>query len=99
MIITLLLYTTFILGLYAQIILGAFQILTGIVLLFFIKNFSKENKNRLSIYWCLTIGYGLTWLTSLLDFLDSLWVVLLIILPLSIASYFTFILESIKKEI
>ncbi len=99
MLITLILYATFILGLYAQIILGFSQVLTGIVLLFFIKKFSKENQTRLKYYWGFVLSYGFLWSIDFLNFYDDLWVVSLIILPLSIAIYFTFILESIKREI
>ena len=96
---TLILYATFFLGLCAQIVLGCSQVLTGIVLLYFIKNFSKKNQKRLKFYWGFVITYGILWITGFINFYDDFVIIAKIILPLSIAGYFTFILESIKKEL
>lgn len=96
--ITAILYLTIFLGMYAQIVLGISQVLTAIILLFFIKKLSIKNQNRLTIYWGLVIGYGLLWLAVCFYNLDDLWVVIFIFIPLSIAAYFTFILESLKTS-
>lgn len=97
--ITVILYLTIFLGLYAQIILGITQVVSAIILLFFVKNFSMKNQNRIIIYWGVTLFYGLLYLADFLDKLDSLWFVMLVFIPLGIAGYFTFILESIKREL
>ena len=83
----------------AQIILGITQVVSAIILLFFVKNFSMKNQNRIIIYWGVTLFYGLLYLADFLDKLDSLWFVMLVFIPLGIAGYFTFILESIKREL
>lgn len=97
--ITIILYATLILGLYAQIVLGFTQVLSAVILLFFVKQFSLKNQNRITIYWGITLFYGLLYLADLFDKLDSLWVVMLILIPLSIAGYFTYIIESLRKEL
>jgi hypothetical protein len=97
--ITGILYLTIILGLYAQVVLGFTQVLSAIILLFVIKKISIENQNRITIYWGLTISYGLVYLADIFNQLESFWIIIFILIPIGIAGYFTFILESIKKEI
>ena len=92
------LYLTIFLGLYTQVILGVYQVLIAITLLFFIKRMSIKNRNRLTIYWVLVLVYGLFWLEGNFSRYDILSIFVLIIIPLSLAGYFTFILESLKTK-
>lgn len=96
--ITLVLYLTVIFGLYAQIVLGAYQVLIAVTLLFFMRRISIKNQKLLAIYWFLVISYGLLWLFDCFRNLNGLWVITFIVIPLGIAGYFTFILESLKTK-
>lgn len=92
------LYLTVFLGLYAQILLGGFQLITALILLFFLSKFSEKQKKMLSIYWGIVLAYGLLWMTDTFSNWNDIPIVfVLIIIPLSIAVYFTVILESLKK--
>ena len=98
--ITGILYLTIFYGLYAQIILGGFQLITAFTLLFFWVKLTKKQRERLLKYWVFVAVYGLLWVTAFLDGLkgDLGWVIAYILIPLSIASYLTFILESLKTR-
>lgn len=95
---TIILYATIFLGLMAQIVLGGFQVLSAIILVFFHKRFEPRRRKQLIIYWCFTLFYGVLWYADLKnpsnDFFEMLFYVLI---PLSIAGYFTYIIESLKS--
>lgn len=99
LIITILLYLTIYLGLYAQIVLGVVQVLSSFLLLFFWKSISKNNKNKLYMYWIIIILYGLGWfidwesLKSLFFFIFTV-----IIIPVGIAIAFVILLNRIKND-
>jgi apolipoprotein N-acyltransferase len=96
---TVALYITIFLGLYAQIVLGAFQLITAFVLLFFWMKLSDKQRERLLKYWFFVGVYGALWYTNSFENLksDFMWVVIFILIPLSIAGYLTFVLESLKN--
>lgn len=102
-IMTVMLYATFILGLYAQIILGAFQVVSFLILLLFIKHFQKSEKKMLLIYFIVTVSFFLGWYliseVFSLPLDDYLGMALLIFIPISIATYFTYILGQLKQSI
>ena len=57
-----LLYITIFLGLYSQIVLGALQLISALILFLYWNKFSNKTKKQLTVYWCLSILYGLGWL-------------------------------------
>ncbi|SEE34242.1 hypothetical protein SAMN04487765_2204 [Tenacibaculum sp. MAR_2010_89] len=94
---TIVMYLTIYLGLLVQVILGAYQLLIAFVLLFFIKNFSKKSKNKLMIYWLVVLLYGMVWIIDMdVNLGGYLGVILYIILPMIIALYFSYFLESLR---
>ncbi len=97
-IITLILYLTIVLGLYAQIILGIFQVLSSLLLIFHWKTFSYKTKKLLQTYWLIIIIYGFMWLFDWKIY-NSPYVVIIgiMILPMMIAGYFLYIIHTIKK--
>lgn len=96
---TIVMYVTIYFGLLIQIVLGAYQLLLAFVLLFFMKSFSKKGKNKLLIYWAVVLLYGTVWLFNIDVGLEAyLGVIFYIILPMIIALYFSFFLESLDKK-
>ncbi|MDT7832246.1 hypothetical protein RQM59_07630 [Flavobacteriaceae bacterium S356] len=95
--ITALLYLTIVYGLYAQIVLGGFQLITAFILLFLLPKLTNKQKNNLLKYWLIVVAYGLLWFTGLFSASIEFWIGFIII-PLSIAIYFTVILESLKIQ-
>jgi hypothetical protein len=61
---------------------------------------SKKYRERLLKYWFFVGVYAALWYTEWLHTLkgDFIWIVAFVIVPLSIAVYMTFILESLKIE-
>ncbi|WP_282044202.1 hypothetical protein [Winogradskyella flava] len=96
LIITLILYVTIFLGLYAQIVLGGIQILSAIGITFLWNRFENKYKKQLLIYWLVTLSYGIGWLLEI-DLNDSWWILAIIIIPMSIAIYFVWLLSNLKN--
>nr|WP_321237423.1 hypothetical protein [uncultured Psychroserpens sp.] len=95
--ITLALYVTIIYGMFSQMILGAIQVLSAAMLFLFWKNFSEKTKEHLSIYWVIISIYGICWLFDWKSFNETFMTVFgVMILPMGIAGYFLYILNSIK---
>lgn len=95
---TLLLYLTIFLGLYSQIVLGGLQIISAMTLFLFWKKFSHKTKEQLTVYWCLSILYGLGWLIEWDTINDGFLIIMgIILIPMAIATYFFYILNSIKN--
>ncbi|WP_033959248.1 hypothetical protein [Psychroserpens jangbogonensis] len=100
LIITLALYLTIVFGLYAQIVLGAIQVICALTLFLFWKKFSNKTREQLYIYWTVVISYGLCWLIDWTNFNDSFTFIFgIIIVPMSIAIYFVYILRSTTNYI
>ena len=59
---TSILYLTIYLGLYAQILLGAVQLLSALGILFLWKHYNNKQQKHIILYWILTLCYGLGWL-------------------------------------
>lgn len=98
LIITLVLYVTIVLGLYAQIVLGTIQVVSALILFFFWKQFSKKTKEQLYIYWTIVIAYGICWLNDLKSLNEDFVLIFgVMIIPMSIAIYFVHILRSTKN--
>ena len=97
---TIILYATFFFGLFAQIVLGGYQILLAFILLLYYKKIQKYRFKQLIIYWSISLIYGCLWFFKRYDFDTNFSdLIFYILLPLGIASYFTFILESLKEEV
>lgn len=100
LIITLMLYLTIVFGLYAQIVLGAIQILSSLLLIIFWKKLSKKSKQKLFIYWILVSFYGLCWFSDWVHFNETFTLIFgIIVVPMSLAGYFFYILKETKTYI
>ena len=100
LIINVLLYCTVLLvfcGALFQIILGGYQVLTAIILLFFWTNYNKEEKIKLLVYWLFLISYGFAWYFELLD-KTRYEVFTVFILPMCVAIVFTVFLEGLANK-
>nr|WP_321224949.1 hypothetical protein [uncultured Psychroserpens sp.] len=99
-IITLVLYFTVVGGMLSQVILGALQIISAIILLLSWGKFSKKTKEHLSIYWVIIGVYGICWIFWLhnWDTINEFAIVIatVMVIPMVIATYFLYILNSIK---
>ncbi|NRD20990.1 hypothetical protein HNV08_13115 [Winogradskyella eckloniae] len=95
LIITLILYLTLILGLYAQVVLGAIQLLSALSITCYWKQLKNDNKKQLLTYWLIVILYGIGWLLEI-DLNDFRWIGITII-PMSIAIYFVWLLNNVKN--
>lgn len=82
-------------GMYAEILLGAFHVLVALVLLCLWKKLPRKELKKLCMYSGAVIVYFV--LGFVLEMYDKIpFVIWIIILPMSLASYLTFILEKIK---
>ena len=96
-ILTLVLYVTLYFGLLSQILLGGIQVLSAAILFFSWKIFNAKTKEYLKLYWVITTLYSICWLFKWESFNDTFIIIFgVIILPMSIAGYFLYILNSIK---
>ena len=88
-------------GLYAQIILGFYQLGFALLLLFFMPEFSKKNKKKLLFYLGVLLLYGLVCLKDWgnTQYLNTIATVLYaILIPLSLIIFFIIILELSKPK-
>lgn len=97
-IVTGILYLTIFMGLYAQIILGIYQLIVGSILLFFVNKMPVDLKKRLINYWISVLAYGTFYLLTGFEGLKDFGIVIIVLIPLTMAGYFTYILESLKKR-
>ncbi len=95
LIINLILYLTFFFGLYAQIVLGGIQVISAIGLFFIWKKFKDNHKKQFLIYWILVSLYGIAWLSEIQ--LNDFWWLSIIVIPMSIAIYFVWLLNNLKN--
>lgn len=99
MIITGMLYLTIYFGLLFQIILGGFQLIAGILLLFYWKNYTQKHKKMLAAYWLLTLAYGTLFLIEGFSRVSNdYWYIFLAIIPMMIAVYHTVLLYNLNKD-
>ena len=99
-IITLVLYLTIYFGLLFQILLGLIQIFSALSLFYYWKNISKSSKAKVLYYWVFVAVYFLLCITIENLYNDTIpYIIGLILLPLSIASYFLYTLKRINKEL
>ena len=98
--ITLILYTTVIYGMLAQVVLGGIQILSSFLLLFYWKNIWEHDKKHVYYYWLLVLTFFLSVviMASFDGFHESLSVFGLIIIPMSIGLYFMYILYRLNSK-
>lgn len=89
-------------GMYLEVILGFFQVITSVILLFFWNSYENKTKMRLKIYYSLVITYFLLlFFTDWSGKADEFYRIIIgiILIPMSLAIYFTFIIERIKRKI
>lgn len=96
---TLGLFITIYLGFLTEILLGAVQVLTSLLLILYWKQFSNNVREKLIMYWCVTGVYLLLWFLDW-KFLND-WIIYIVgigLIPMGIAVYFLNILSIIRKE-
>ena len=96
---TLVLFITIYIGFLMELLLGATQLLSSLILIFYWKQFSIKVKQKLALYWISTLIYGSMWFLDW-KFLDD-WMIYIVgigVIPLGIATYFLTILSAVKKE-
>lgn len=92
------LYLTIILGLYAQVVLGGIQLISALLIFIYWNKFTEKTKKMIYIYWSSVLVYGSLWLIDW-NFLNDMILFIggIILLPMSLAVYFFYILDSIKN--
>ncbi|WP_027392609.1 hypothetical protein [Aquimarina latercula] len=104
-IITLILYTTIIGGLLAQMALGVIQVVLGVIILFHWKKLNIKIKRHLLIYWFIVLTYGLLWTTDIFNtwrtnsMVMDPYILFICIIPMLIASYSVYITYKSKINI
>lgn len=86
-------------GMYAEILLGAFHVLAALVLLGFWAKLNDVEVKRIASYVIMVVLYFTLWhLLNITGNTDSFYIpiIWIIIIPMSLAAYLTFILEKIK---
>jgi hypothetical protein len=94
--ITLVLYITIVYGLMFQLLLGFFQLISGLCFLFFWKRLSKHIQSAMLLYYMVSLVYLAIYFSGLFDIWDNWFFV--IVIPYGIAIYFTYILETIQRK-
>lgn len=95
--VTIVLYLTVIFGLLAQIVLGIFQLIVALVLVFNWSKLTSSNKKKLIFYLIVAGTYlALLFLTNV-PLQKFLWM-FVVIIPMTLVVYFTYFLESIKTK-
>ena len=95
---TFILFATIYLGFFAEIFLGSFQLLCSLIIIFSWKKIKKKSQKNLKIYWCLTLLYAVGFIIDWGKLSDHFipFFIGLAIIPMSLAVYFTKIIENIK---
>lgn len=94
---TALLYLTIVFGLYAQVLLGIYQVLIAMFLAMNWLKLTETSRRKLGAY-ALVVGiYVLLWFIPGFKNNDLIWLKIAIV-PMIIAVYFTYILESIRTR-
>jgi len=94
--ITAILYITIYLGMLFQIVLGIYQVMAAIMILFSFNSFLKKDKIRIIIYWFIVVVFAIFWGLGWLDAGHEIFP--MAIYPMSIAIYFTFFLEKLGTQ-
>jgi hypothetical protein len=94
--ITIVLYFTVIFGMLFQMVLGAFQVSCGVLLLFHFKKFQFTYRNGLFFYILGLIMYLFFWRFGILD--QMKWEIAFIIIPAIYAIAFTVMVETLKLK-
>lgn len=98
---TAILFLTIWYGLIAQILLGAFQVICSLALIYFWKHLSLEQKRKLKMYWVFLAIYSIGWLFDY-EFIKPeilFFITTIIVLPMTLAVYFTLLIENIKTKL
>ena len=90
--ITVTLYLTIFLGMYAQFVLGIVQVLSAIIAFYFWGILSEKTQKHLTYYWIIIALYGAIWLIGVGDHMNVM--VFLFGVPMVIATYFLYILST-----
>ena len=94
--ITAILYITIYLGMLFQIVLGIYQVMAAIMILFSFNSFLKKDNIRIIIYWFILVVFAIFWGLGWLDAGHE--ICPMAIYPMSIAIYFTFFLEKLGTQ-
>ncbi len=96
--ITVVLYITIYLGLFAQVALGGIQVVSSLLIIYYWSALEKKEKEKLINYWVIATVYLLLfWFLDWNSFKGLFLAVLgIVIVPIGIAIYFLTILWSVK---
>ena len=98
-IITLALYLTLFLGMYAQIALGAIQIILALIISVKWKKLDTNSKTKMLNYLVVILMYGFLLLVIDFENIAGLLIILLFVLPMLIATYFVYITYKIYNQL
>lgn len=101
LLITAILYITVYYGLLFQIVLGFTQVISSLIIGLKLKSMDVKNQKRLKGYWLLVLIYFLLWFFPWKEIINTpndtlLYIIGIILIPMSIAIYFCLILINIK---
>jgi len=94
---TLALYLTILLGMYAQVVLGAVQIILAFVLLAHWKKLYAKSQRLLNVYLFIVLVYGTYMAYFTPSFNDAISILLFFIIPMIIATYFVYVTHQIQQ--
>ena len=98
-IITLVLYLTLFLGMYAQIALGFIQIILALIIFVRWNEMSILNKKLLVFYWIIVSTYGVSYIIINYYDWDVNFVICLLVIPMTIATYFVYTTNKIYNQL
>ena len=98
-IITLVLYLTLFLGMYAQIALGFIQIILALIIFVRWNEMSILNKKLLVFYWIIVSTYGVSYIIINYYDWDVNFVICLLVIRMTIATYFVYTTNKIYNQL
>ena len=98
-IVTLILYLTLFLGMYAQVALGIVQIILALVIFTKWNEMNIFNKRYLIIYWIIVLIYGASYIMVNYYDWDVNFAICLLVIPMIIATYFVYTTNEIYRQL
>ena len=96
-VLTLVLYTTIIFGMYMQVLLGIVQVLFFLILLFNYGKFSKTIQLHLKIYGIITTAFLIIFWSLVSNTSGS--IIFFFVVPMLIGTYFTYIIYKLNQQV
>jgi len=98
LIVCIILHVTIYCGLLFQIVLGFYQVLVAFVLLFYWRELKEKEQYKMFIYYVLVLLYLIMHMVGVLNLNGDYWYIFIAIIPMCIAFYFTYLLETLKLK-